>query len=48
MESMNINDLKQMRIWILWQSKVKNGKTTKVPFSANGGTMEGSANCKHT
>lgn len=48
MENMSINDLKQMRIWILWQYKVKNGKTTKVPFAANGGKTGTNEEYRHT
>lgn len=33
-----IEDLKQKKIWLLWKHRPgKNGKMTKVPFSAYGG-----------
>ena len=48
MEKMSIKDLKQMRIWTLWQRQIRKGKTTKVPFAANGGTSGTSEKYKHT
>ena len=33
-----MQELKQMKIWLLWKwGKDRNGKPTKVPFSAQGG-----------
>ena len=48
MESMSINDLKQMRIWILWQRQTRKGKTTKVPFAADGGKTGTNEQYRHT
>lgn len=35
---MTVEELKEKKLWFLWSTKpAKNGKVTKVPFSANGG-----------
>lgn len=43
MKSTSINDLKKMRIWLLWQRQIRKGKTTKVPFAANDGGISGTS-----
>lgn len=38
MGDMTVEELKEKKLWFLWSTKpAKNGKVTKVPFSANGG-----------
>lgn len=37
-----------MRIWILWQKQNRKGKTTKIPFPADGEKTRISDNYKHT
>lgn len=38
MEDMTVGELKNKKLWFLWSAKpAKNGKVTKIPFSANGG-----------
>jgi len=38
MEDMTVDELKNKKLWFLWSAKpAKNGKVTKIPFSANGG-----------
>ena len=39
MGDMTVDELKDKKLWFLWSAKPgKNGKVTKVPFAANGGT----------
>ena len=38
MGDMTVEELKEKKMWFLWSAKpAKNGKVTKVPFSASGG-----------
>lgn len=38
MGDMTVDELKNKKLWFLWSAKpAKNGKVTKIPFSANGG-----------
>lgn len=38
MGDMTVEELKDKKLWFLWSAKpAKNGKVTKVPFSASGG-----------
>ena len=38
MGDMTVDELKDKNLWFLWSAKPgKNGKVTKVPFTANGG-----------
>ena len=38
MEDMTVDELKNKKLWFLWSAKpAKNGKVTKIPFSANCG-----------
>ena len=44
-----MKELKEMKIWFLWQWKPgKNGKPTKVPISANGTSTGTSMEWSHT
>ena len=39
MGDMTVDELKDKKLWFLWSAKPGgNGKVTKVPFAANGGT----------
>lgn len=39
MGDMTVDELKDKNLWFLWSAKPgRNGKVTKVPFAANGGT----------
>lgn len=35
---MTINELKEQKVWMLWKSKERSGKKSKIPFSAEGKT----------
>ena len=38
MGDMTVEELKEKKMWFLWSAKpAKNGKVTKVPYSASGG-----------
>lgn len=43
-----MKNLKERRLWLLWKKQERNGKTAKVPFSANGGKCGTSEEYKQT
>lgn len=48
MKQMSIDELKEMRTWMLWKKRERNGKVAKVPFSAKGGTTGTNQIFSHT